>query len=327
MRPIRGEVDKGMILDQDTIALKETERDDTGHRLCQYPGANISEIRRNQTYNFDIAKETVKEQTEDNIHKTINKNNESRRNQTYNFDFARETIKEQTEDNIHKTINKNDESRRNTTYYFDIAKETIREQTEDNIHNTINKNDESRRNTTYYFDIAKETIKEQTEDNVNGTINPNAVSKFALHDIFAFLNASINGLREAIIVKDRAPTTVGVQMIPDKEKIGKYDIFRKQQFDTYGYTKSFDPSVDAPRNSDQSMIGELTQYYPHYEKDYITQQQRVDPVLTKQFRENNPYAQSLQSWQVPYNPKYPNAKIVSQRTKYAPSLKNAYCKK
>lgn len=313
-RPTISEVEKNIVLDQDSIVLKETERDDTGHRLCQYPGANISDNKRNQMYNFDNARETIREQTEDNIHDKINLHDENKRGQTYYFDKAQETIREQTENNIHDKINQQDESRRGQTYYFDKAHETIREQTEDNIHDKINLQDENRRGQTYYFDKAHETIREQTEDNIHSKINPGATSRFTLHNIAAFLNATINGLREAAIVKNRAPTTVGVKAIPDKEKIGKYDIFRRQQFDTYDYTKSFNPSVTAPKNSDQKMVGELTQVYPHYKKDVPTQKLRIDPVINEQFRKN-PYTQSLQSWQIPYNPKYPNAEIVAERTK------------
>ena len=316
MRHTGAEVDKGVVLDQNTIVLKETERDDTGPRLAALPGHNIAETLRNQTYNFDIAKETIREQTEDNVHDKINPNDENRRNQTYYFDKAKETVREQTEDNVHDKINPQDENRRNQTYYFDKARETIREQTEDHIHDKINPNDENRRNQTYYFDKAKETIREQTEDHIHNKINPGAVSRFRLHDITAFLNASINALKEAAIAKNRAPTTEGVKLIPDKSIIGKWDVFRRQQFDTYDYTKSFNPSVEASINASKEMIGELTQLYPEYEKQIRIQAQRTDPVINQKFREENPYTQSIHSWQVPYNPKYPNSEIVSERIKY-----------
>ena len=314
MLPTIAEVDRAEVQDQDTIVLKEQERSKTGHRLCQYPGHNTRWTKRNQTYLFDTAKETIREQTEDHEHSHINLEN-NRRGVTTFFDPAKETIREQTEDHMHSHINLTDEDRRGITYFFDKAKETIREQTEDHEHAYINKNDEDRRGVTYYFDSAKETIREQTEDHKHNHINPNGQGKFALHNIVAFLNASINGLKEAAIAQDRAPTTEGVKINADKTKIGKYDIFHRQQFTNYEFTKKHDP-LNAPRNSFKQQIGQLTQTKPEYEKDWETNTLRTDPVINRVFREECPYTQSLSTWQVPQNPPYPNKKIVAHRTKF-----------
>ena len=305
MLPVLAEVDKQQINDQHTIILKPVERDTTEFAYGQrMPGpVDVSRAaNRNQTYFFDVARETVKEQTEDNIHSHINKNDEDRRHTTYFFDVARETIKEQTEDNIHSHINKNDEDRRHTTYFFDVAKETIREQTEDNIHSHINKNDEDRRHTTYFFDKAKETIREQTEENIHARINP-GVTKYMLHDISAFLNASINGLKEWAIAINRMPTSEGYKVPPNKSNIGEYNIFRKQQFKTRPYVDKIDPHQHQ-KNASKEMTGIQTQFYPTYDKDPIQQAQRIDPILVSQFKKN-PYTQSLETYNVPYNPAFP----------------------
>ncbi len=307
------EIQKGEVLDQDTIVLKETERDETGGNLCKYPSSNLAvNGKRNQTYLFDKAHETIKQQTEINKHSKINMNDEDRRNQTYFFDKGKETIKQQTEIHKHSKINMNDEDRRNQTYFFDNAQETIKEQTEDNIHSVINVNDESRRNQTYFFDKAYETIREQTEDNKHNKINPGAIGKFSLHNIFSFLNASINALKEAGIVFNRAPVKQGSKHTPDLEHQGKYNIFNRQQFYTYPYTKSFNPNVEAPAHSSKEFTGIQTQNFPHYEKDITTQDQRIDPVLVQGFKDC-PYTQPLNSWQIPYNNAYPNKTIVDKR--------------
>ena len=307
MLPVSAEVTKQKNLDPKTIILKEVERPKTGYRLADLPSHKYSSVDKNQTYYFDVARKTIREETEDNIHDMINANDEDRRHTTYYFDTAKGTIREQTENNIHDMINVNDEDRRHTTYYFDTAKETIREQTEDNVHDMINVNDEDRRHTTYYFDTAKETIREQTENHKHKHINTDATgSKFSLHDITAFLNASINGLKEWAIAKNRPPTTVGAQIPASNKDIGDYQVFRRQQFDAYDFSKGYD--VSAPRNHNKYMIGCETQMKTQYLKDPIIQAQRYDPVLVEQFNKN-PYTQPLNSWQIPYNPKYP---IVNQ---------------
>ena len=344
MLPIKAEVDKGEIFDDDTIVLRENTRAFTGARIENYP-THSYHVTRNQTYNFDKAKDTIKQQTEVNEHDMINlkdetrrgvtqffdkakdtikqqtevnehdkinPNDENRRGVTQFFDKAKETIRQQTEVNEHDMINAKDENRRGTTYYFDKAKETIREQTEDNKHSKINPQDENRRGVTYFFDKAKETIREQTEDHQNSKINPEGTSRFRLQDITGFLNASINAIREFAIPKNRAPTSVGVQNVPDKEKIGKYDIFRRQQFSTYKYQNSVDPSVEASRNSAAKQIGDLTQHYPEYVREPRILSERHDPYVVQAYKEN-PYTQSLQSWQIPHNPKYPSHKVASQR--------------
>lgn len=307
MLPVRAEVDKQKNLDPNTIILKEVERPKTGYRLANYPTHKHSAIDKQQTYYFDVARKTIREETEDNVHDMINANDQDRRHTTYFFDTAKGTIREQTEDNIHDMINANDQDRRHTTYYFDTAKETIREQTEDNIHNMINVNDQDRKHTTYYFDTAKETIREQTEDHVHSHINVDgSTSKFALHDITGFLNASINALKEWGIAKDRPPTTVGVQVPAAIKEIGEYQVFRRQQFDAYDFSKGYD--VTAPLNHSKYNIGCETQMKTQYLKDPIVQAQRYDPMLVEQFNKN-PFTQSLHSWHIPYNPKYP---IINQ---------------
>lgn len=359
MLPQHAQVDKGKANANDTVVLKETTRTFTGQNACKYPSHNFSntrnqtylfdkakytikedlanlnqhnqinpkdENRRNQTYFFDKARDTIKQQTvSDDTHSKINPKDENRRNQTYFFDQAKDTVKQQTVDNDeHAMINTKDEGRRNQTYYFDTAKETIKEQTEDNVHDKINLEDQNRRGSTYYFDTAKETIREQTEDNEHDKINPGGQTRFRLHDITGFLNASINALREAAIAKNRAPTLVGMKKIPDKNVIGKYDIFHNQQFDNYAFTKSVNPSVEAPRSIAQQQIGLPTQFYPKYTKDIPQQASRIDSYLVDAFKKN-PYTQPLTSWNVPYNPRYPSKEINMNREFKPPTGSQLTC--
>ena len=359
MIPQQAEVQRGKPNVCDTVVLKETSRTTTGSKLCKYPPHSYSSTR-GQTYSFDNARHTLKqEMVTKNEHNSINPNDENRRNQTYFFDTAKDTIKQQTAENDdhskinptpttergqtyfldaakgtikqqtvdndnHSKINLSDETRRNQTYFFDTAKETIREQTEDHKNSAINPNDSNRRNQTYFFDTAKETIREQTEVNEHQKVNPSATSRFRLQDISGFLNASINALREAAIAKNRVPTTVGVKMPPTQKSIGKYDIFHRQQFENYDFTKSVNPSVEASRNISQEQIGLPTQFYPEYKKEEETLRSRTDPYLVKEFK-SNPYTQSLSSWHIPYNPSFPNKKITLKRELNPPEYTPLEC--
>ncbi len=295
--PTGAEVDKGQVLDKNSIILKVQERNGCPLNL----GPNHREVPNVQVYSQDDARRTIRETTENAIHSHINPNDEQRRHQTYFFDCAQETIRQQTEVNKHSHINPNDEQRRGQTYFFDCAKETIKQQTEDNIHSHINPQDEQRRGQTYFFDCAKETIRQQTEDNLHIN-NPIAVDAYRPHDTQQFNNAEINGLREAAIPMNRPPVPNNVDLCPQKENIGDYETFRRQQFCTYEFTKSHDTT--APTGTTKIHMGSETQVKPEYEKDVRQQADRINPVLTQAFRDN-PYTQTLHAWNIPYNQAYP----------------------
>ena len=308
--PVKSSIDKGKILDKDTVILRDSSREDTGGNLEHYPSPVLKDVKRNTTYFFDQARGTLKEETEDNEHDRVNLTAEysAQRNQTYFFDKARHTLKEETENNEHDRVNLNAEqtAQRNQTYFFDTAKETICEQTEDNPYDRINLTGEQSapKSQSYYFDTAKETIREQTENHTHNRINTNATgSVFSLHDITAFLNASINALKEWGLAKHRPPTTVGPQLIVDKTNIGNYESFRRQQFDTYEHSKKFEP-VNMNKNVDKLSIGDSTEIKTQYPKDVIQQSEQINPFLVEAFKQN-PYTHSLQSWQPTYNPTFP----------------------
>ena len=315
MLPELSDVQHAEVLDKDSIVLKEVERTETGASLGSYPTGPKGAIET-QRQPYDAAKFTIRESTEENIYPYINVQDEDKRHQTYLFDIAKHTIREQTEENKFKHINAQDQDRRATTYFFDVAKETILEQTEEAIHSHINifPSTEAPRNTTYFFDVAKETILEQTEEAIHKRINPTGVGKFALQDIVQYLNASINGLREAAIAFDRPPTTEGAKTPYTKEHIGEFQIFTKQQLDNYEFSKGYD--VTAPYNHNKDMIGDMTNIRQQYPKDVPQQADRYNPVLVEAFNKN-PYTQPLDSYVVPYNPAFP---IVRPRNETYPNL-------
>jgi hypothetical protein len=296
---------KPSILNKKSVILKQQTRADQG---SVNPGGSVN-ISRNKTYNFDTAKGTIRQETEVNKNDKINVYNDTRA-KTYNFDTAKGTIREQTEVNKNDKINVHSNDTRATTYYFDTAKGTIREQTEVNKNDKINVHPTDTRAATYYFDTAKGTIREQTEVNKNDKINPQAVTEFEQHNILAYENASINGIRELGVVKDRPPTTQGMKFIPDHQHSGKFNINQKQQFDIYSFSNQHD--VTAPVNIGAQFIGTETKKKTQYPRDMIYQSQRIDPMMTCAFNKN-PYTHSLQSWQLPYNKKYPNVNVVNNK--------------
>ena len=289
MMPINTpEIVKPEVKDKKSIVLKSVQRTSDPFNI----GPKIA-VTKPQTYTFDCAKKTIKQQTEDAKHSHINTYNQSGK-QSYYLDCAKETIKQQTEEAKHQHINRHKDIVGQQTYYFDCAKETIKQQTEETKHPHINPHKDVVGQQTYYFDCAKETIKQQTQKAEHSHINKHGIENHVLHDISSFLNASINALRELMIVKDRAPTTSNCEIIPDKEKIGNYDTFRKQQFDTYEFTKQIDKATPH-LNTAKTQIGLETKAKNSFPKDVTQQLDRVDAVYVKEF-EKNPYTQSLQSY-------------------------------
>ena len=213
---------------------------------------------------------------------------------------------------MHPNVNPNDQGRRNKTYPFDKTRTTIKQQTEDHIHSRINPNDEARRNTTYPFDKTRTTIKEQTEDGIHGRINPVAGgnTEFQPHDITQYQNASINALKEWAIVKDRAPAAQGAIVTRDKDKIGRLDVFRRQQFDTYKFSKGYDPT--APSINSKFAIGQDTKPKEIYPRNPFIMANRHDPAFVQQFQ-NNPFTQSLNSH---FRSQFPSYPVVRTQPKF-----------
>jgi len=290
------QVKKGKINAQETIVLKNTDRQDYADKIGNLQGHSRNEGQGQQNYLYDDAKGTVRQQTENATHSHINTYGSVKRNQNNPYDEAKGTIRQQTQDATHSHINGNDSKRRGQTYWFDSAKQTIKQQTEDHIHSHINNADGKRRGQTYWFDGAKETIKQQTEDHIHSHIN-NSGAKEQNHR-GNYENAEINGLKEHTLHR-RAPTQQGAKAIGGKELYNN-DV-RKTQYSTYDKSRRVAPS--APRAIDKRFIGAVTNQRNNYD-DKGMLESRIHPEFTKQFRDN-PYTQSLNSYQVPYNPAYP----------------------
>jgi hypothetical protein len=258
-------------LDKDSIVLKNQMRNKYSHRLGEFPGT-ADYASGNKMYVYEKGKWV-----------------------------ARTTIKEQTEDNLHSHINVADSSvQRHIVNPYDEAKVTIKQQTEDHLHSHINVNDKSvGRGQTYLFDDAKTTIKEQTEDHLHSHINQgNSESRNATVNRFNYLNADINGLKEQTMF-GRKPTEQGAKQTDSKER---YNIdVRKTTFTTYPTQHRVAPTTQNIKGRVQ--IGNFTRQ-PNVYDDKGVLDERINPYNVKQFQ-SNPYTQSLTSHIVPYNPAHP----------------------
>ena len=143
-------------------------------------------IKQNALYNNDIAKPTIKETTiVSNYSGTIGVcNNTSYIRDIY--DLARTTIKEQTEENNH--IGHANANNMESSYVRDLlnkARTTIKEQTEENNH--IGHANANNNESSYVRDLlnkARTTIKEQTEENNHvGHANANNIESTYVRDL------------------------------------------------------------------------------------------------------------------------------------------------
>jgi len=292
------QVQKGKVNDQKTIVMKNTDRVDYADKIENLKGHSRNEGQGQQNYWFDEAKGTVRQQTEKHTHSHINTYGEVKKNQVNPYDEAKTTIRQETQNHTHSHINGNDQNSRGQTYWFDTAKETIKEQTENHTHSHINNADSKRRGQTYWFDTAKETIKEQTENHTHSHINGGTREGGKLTDRYNYVNADINALKEHTIHR-RKPTEQGAKAIGGKEL---YNVdTRKTQFSTYDKSRRVAPT--APSFIDKRFIGQATNQKNVYDDKGLLES-RIHPEFVDQFKKN-PYTQSLSSYQIPYNPKYP----------------------
>lgn len=291
-------VKKGEIIDQATIILRNTDRQDYADRIGNLQGHSRKESQGQQNYYYDQAKGTVRQQTEKANHSHINTYGEVKKNQTNPYDRARNTIRQQTEKATHSHINGQDSRQRGQTNPFDKARNTIKQQTENHEHSHINGQDSRRRGQTYWFDGAKETIKEQTENHEHSHINFGSSETRQTVNRKNYENHNTNALKEHTIHR-RAPVQQGAKAIPGKYLVNN-DV-RKTQYSTYDKTRSVNPT--ARRFVDKRFIGQITKQGAQYD-DKAMNESRIHPEFTAQFRKN-PFTQSLSSHMNTRNPPYP----------------------
>jgi hypothetical protein len=291
-----GGVDKGQILDQDTILLKNVERNEYAGKIENFKGGAVNASQGKHV----IAEVRVSNKPTYSVGaRNVSKNREG----TYTYEpenwTAKSTIKQQTENNVHSHINMNDGSRKGRAYDEEhLARQTIREQTENHEHSHINNGTGYRKGQRNPYDDAKVTIKQQTlVENYRGIAGSGASTQTQTSRQ-NYYNAEINGLKEATII-GRAPTQQGVKQMPHRGLINQQST--NQQFSTYEHTQRTGRQGSfAPPTANRSQITQQREIYgdAQYNRD------RIDPGLLNAFK-SNPYTQSLSSHIVPQNQAFP----------------------
>lgn len=287
---------------------KQTTKTTTEYNVYQRINPSAGDNDKQGSWQpFDEAKHITKESTEKNPYERINPGAGDNNKKGIAYDSekwkAKNTIKQQTENNIYSHINAAQQGSDKHKVYDPEnwkARTTIRETTGDRYYAPIVAASNRPQGVTHIFDGAKTTIKEQTyvEDYMgihgNGDGANNQTSRENMY------NAEINALKE-LTLPGRMPTQQGVKVIPDKNR---YNIeIKKQQFDTYDKTKR----ITKTWNPTKSLQPEQTTQKPRYcDTDLL--KDRINPYVVESFTKN-PYTQSLQSFIYPQNPAHPTSNI------------------
>lgn len=286
---------KGQVLDQNTIILKNVERNEYAGRIEQFKGGAINnqgdytvpEIRVSNKPTYSIGA------------RNVSKNGDA----SYAYDkekwIARQTIKQQTAPHLHSHINTYDGNQKGRAYDdTDLARQTIRETTENATHSHINNGNGYRQGQRNPYDDARTTIKETTLLEGYKGIAGSGASTQTQTSRQNYFNAEINGLKEATII-GRAPTSQGAKIAPKRELINQES--SKQTFSTYGHTlRTGRQGAYTTPTANRSIITQQPEVYG----DATYNLERIRPDLLNAHR-NNPYTQNLHSYSNVQNPAYP----------------------
>ena len=291
--PNKGAVEKTTDLNKDAIVLKNAERNKYTEAIDKFKGILKSGFGIQSSLG-DIARGTIKEETENNKYKYTNAITDTKKGTVNPYDNAKTTIKEQFENNKFKYSNLNSQIKDPTMNPFDDAKTTIKQQTQDNKHKYTNAMGEKQHQVNPYDD-AKTTIKEQTEERDYVAPKGSSQSYGQQSNRYNYYNAEINALKEQTIHR-RGPVSQGAKIGPESKQ---YNVdSRKLQYNTYNHTKHVEPTIQKVNSKKQ--IGNFTRQKQMYDNSY--NKDRINPIFVDQFNKN-PYTQKLSSHIIPYNPK------------------------
>jgi len=292
--PTKAQISKTTDLNKNGVVLKNLERNKYTEAISNFKGILKSGFGM-QSSLVDSAKDTIKQQTENNTHKFTNAYGESKQHQVNPYDIAKTTIKEQFENNTHKFTNAYGESKQHQVNPYDIAKTTIKQQTQDNTHKFTNAYGESKQHQLNPYDDAKVTIKQQTQERTYEAPKGSSQSYGQQSNRYNYYNAEINALKEQTIHR-RAPVSEGAKIGPESKQ---YNVDSKKiQYNIYNHTQHVEPTIQ--KVNTKNHIGNFTRQKQLYDQNINND--RIDPVFVQQFNEN-PYTQKLSSHIIPYNPK------------------------
>lgn len=307
------------LFDQAKMTTKTTTEKNPYQRINPGPGDND---KQGAWQPFDNAKHITKETTEKNPYQRINPGVGDNNKKGIAYDTekwkAKNTIKQQTENNTHSHINVGQQGADKEIVYDPEAwkaKMTIRETTADRYYAPIVAASNRPRGVTQLFDRAKTTEKEQTlvEDYIGiHATGDGANNQMNRENMY---NAEINALKE-LTIPGREPGKQGVKVSDSKDR---YNIeIKKQQFDTWEKSRRITKTWNPTKSLEPKQTVQKAKYCDH---DML--KDRISNYAIEQFN-NNPYTQSLHSFIYPQNPSFPQKQSIPPHKFKSGSQPNKY---
>lgn len=229
----------------------------------EYESINVGGIIKNKGISYDDEKwrpqVTIREQFEDNKYETVNVGGVYKKLTSYDdTDLAKNTIRQQTENHEHSHINAQDSNREATRNPYDQARMTIKEQT-----GGLTKLSHARGNNNAFKlksllqDDAKSTIKQQVmTENYMGQ-GKDAKGSMGRQNMY---NAEINALKE-LTIRRRKPTQQGVKVAPSKKQ---YNVeTNKISFNTYNTNRRIQKAYEPASGIRPQITSQKQMYQDH----------------------------------------------------------------
>jgi len=288
--PSKGSISASTILNKNGVLLKNVERNKYAAAIAKFKGIKSGDIAQKLGYT-DKAKYNIRQETEENKHVHTNMKSIINESIVNPYDIAKTTIKQETEYNKHSHINLGGTEVAHKTSLNDKAKNTIKQQT---LSSYSGNKEGFTAHQSSLNDEAKTTIRQQTSRDYSGVKGSSeSGTQSSRHN---FYNAEINALKEQTI-NQRNPVSQGTKTGPSKKQVN--NVVRKEQLNTYSFTKHYNPTAPNPNNKYNN--GSFTRQKQVY-ADRKFNNDRIDPLFVQQFQKN-PYTQSLHSYQNVQNPK------------------------
>ena len=289
--PNKGAVSGSTVLNKNAVVLKNVERNKYAAAIAKFKGVKRGDLAQSMPFS-DNARYNIKQETQYNIHSHTNTKSLINNPVVNPYDIAKNTIKQETEYHQHSHINLGGPENAHKMSLNDKAKNTIKQQT---LSSYSGNKEGFTAQQSALNDKAKTTIRQQTSREYSGGKgSAESGTQSSRHN---FYNAEINALKEQTINR-RNPVSQGAKSGPSQKQV-QLNKVKKEQLDTYSFTKHYNPTAPGPTNKYNN--GVFTRQKQVY-GDRKFNNDRINPLFVEQFNKN-PYTQSLHSHQNVHNPK------------------------
>jgi hypothetical protein len=288
--PNKGAVSASTILNKDAIVLKHVERNKYAAAIAKFKGPKRGDNAQTMPFS-DKARYNIKQETQYHTHSHTNTKSLINNPVVNPYDIAKNTIKQETEYHQHSHINLGGPEHAHKMSLNDKARNTIKQQT---LSSYSGNKEGFTAHKSSLNDEAKTTIRQQTSREYSGVKGSSESGQQSSR--LNFYNAEINALKEQTI-KRREPVSQGAKSGPSKKQYN--NVLRKNQLNTYSFTKHYNPTAPGPTNKYNN--GVFTRQKQVY-GDRQFNNDRINPLFVEAFKKN-PYTQSLHSYQNVHNPK------------------------